>query len=87
MELIKIYVFGLILCICIYFITKMLWNEINVPENLVKYKWFIFLIIFLTLVLIEDYMGWLFNDNSFIKTILVLNIFISFVAISALKRD
>ena len=87
MELIKIYVFGLILCICIFFITKMLWSEINVPKNLVKYKWFIFLIIFLTLVLIEDYMGLLFNDNSFVKTILVLNIFISFIAVSALKRD
>ena len=87
MELIKIYVFGLILCICTYFITKMLWNENNVPENLVKYKWFIFLIIFITLVLIEDYMGLLFNDNSFIKIILVLNAFISFIAISALKRN
>jgi len=65
----------------------MLWNENNVPRNLVKYKWFIFLIIFVTLVLIEDYMGLLFNDNSFIEIILVLNAFISFIVISALKRD
>ena len=42
MELIKIYIFGLILCICTHFIVKMLWDENNVHENLVKYKWFIF---------------------------------------------
>ena len=87
MELIKIYIFGLILCICTHFIVKMLWDENNVHENLVKYKWFIFLIIFITLVLIEDYMGLLFNDNSFVKTILVLNMFISFIATSAFKRN
>ena len=86
MELIKIFIFGLVLCICMHSTISYVWRDEKIPDFILKFKWIIFLLIFISLFLLEDYVGLLednFYDN---KVVLVVNFFISYTFVSSINR-
>ena len=83
MEIIKILILGTIACICMHTITFFLTK--NGPiEFLVKFKWVIFLLLFIILFLIEDYSNLISSENTLIVS--TVNLFIAYSFISGIKK-
>ena len=86
MDLIKIFIFGLVLCICMHFTISYVWKDKKIPNFILKFKWIIFLLIFINLFLLEDYVGLLKDDFYDNKVVLVVNFFISYTFVSSINR-
>lgn len=84
MEIIKIFIFGLVACVCMHTITFFISKNNQTPDFLIKFRWIIFILLFIILFLLEDYSNFINLEN---KTILiVVNIFISYAFISGIKK-
>ena len=86
MDLIKIFIFGLVLCVCMYATVSYVWKDKNIPDFILKFKWIIFLLIFISLFLLEDYVGFLKDDFYDTRVVLVVNFFISYTFVSFINR-
>ena len=85
MDLIRVLIFGIVLCGCMYATVLYVWKDKEIPNFILKFKWLIFILIFTSLFLLEDYIGLLddFNKN---KIIFVVNFFISYTFIASINR-
>ena len=84
MEIIKIFIFGLVACVCMHAITFFISKDNKAPEFLIKFRWIIFILLIIILFLLEDYSNFITSEN---KTILsIVNIFISYAFISGIKK-
>ena len=83
MEIIKILILGTVACICMHSVTFFLTKN-GPAQFLVKFKWVIFLLLFIILFLIEDYSNLLSSENTLI--ISIVNIFIAYSFISGIKK-
>jgi hypothetical protein len=84
MEIIKILILGTVACICMHSVTFFL-NKNGPAQFLVKFKWVIFLLLFIILFLIEDYSNLLSSENTLV--ISIVNIFIAYSFISGIKKN
>ena len=84
MVIIKIFIFGLVACVCMHAITFFISKNNQTPDFLITFRWIIFILLFIILFLLEDYSNFINLEN---KTILiVVNIFISYAFISGIKK-
>jgi len=84
MEIIKIFIFGLVACVCMHAITFFISNNNQPPEFLIKFRWIIFILLIIILFLLEDYSNFITPENKII--LVVVNIFISYAFISGIKK-
>jgi len=85
MDLIRVLIFGIVLCGCMYATVLYVWKDKEIPNFILKFKWLIFILIFISLFLLEDYIGLLDNFNKN-KIIFVVNFFISYTFIASINR-
>ena len=84
MEIIKIFIFGLVACVCMHAITFFISKNNQAPDFLIKFRWIIFILLFIILFLLEDYSNFINLENKII--LIVVNIFISYAFISGIKK-
>ena len=84
MEIIKIFIFGLVACVCMHAITFFISKNNQTPEFLIKFRWVIFILLIIILFLLEDYSNFITPENN--TVLLVVNIFISYAFISGIKK-
>ena len=84
MEIIKIFIFGLVACVCMHAITFFISKNNQAPEFLIKFRWIIFILLIIILFLLEDYSNFITPENKII--LVVVNIFISYAFISGIKK-
>ena len=84
MEIIKIFIFGLVACVCMHAITFFISKNNQTPEFLIKFRWVTFILLIIILFLLEDYSNFITPENNII--LLVVNIFISYAFISGIKK-
>ena len=85
MEIIKIFIFGLVACVCMHAITFFISKNNQTPEFLIKFRWVIFILLIIILFLLEDYSNFITPENNII--LVVVNIFISYAFISGIKKS
>ena len=84
MEIIKIFIFGLVACVCMHAITFFISKNNQAPDFLIKFRWVIFMLLIVILFLVEDYSNFITSENKIILG--VVNIFISYAFISGIKK-
>ena len=84
MEIIKIFIFGLVACVCMHAITFFISKNNQAPNFLIKFRWVIFMLLIVILFLVEDYSNFITSENKIILG--VVNIFISYAFISGIKK-
>ena len=84
MVIIKIFIFGLVACVCMHAITFFISKNNQTPEFLIKFRWVIFILLIIILFLLEDYSNFITPENNII--LVVVNIFISYAFISGIKK-